>query len=187
MPLRTTTRVATRPATSTEVAVLGLLTGGEQSGYDLLRSAERSVGFFWTPAKTQLYAILKKLVDHGYATARHVRQTDRPDKTLYTITEAGHERLRDGLERAGTEVNRNPLDLRIFFGAHRPVENVIADLEAVRDQCRAHLAELEHIEGTFDHDEYFFEYLTLLHGKADAEGRARWADEALRLIERRRR
>ncbi|HWQ02758.1 MAG TPA: PadR family transcriptional regulator, partial [Gaiellaceae bacterium] len=70
-------RVETRPATSTEVAVLGLLTGGEQSGYDLLRSAERSVGFFWTPAKTQLYAILKKLVDHGYATARHVRQTDR--------------------------------------------------------------------------------------------------------------
>jgi hypothetical protein len=84
-------------------------------------------------------------------------------------------------------VNRNPLDLRIFFGAHRPIENVVADLEAVRDQCRAHLAELEQIEPTFDHDEYFFEYLTLLHGKADAEARARWADEALHLIDRRRR
>src|SRR5215471_3198190 len=186
MPLRTKKKIEARPTTSTEVAVLGLLTDGEQSGYDLLRSAERSVGFFWTPAKTQLYAILKRLVDHGYATARHVRQTDRPDKTLYTITEAGLERLRDGLERVGSEVNRNPLDLRIFFGKHRPVENVIADLEAVRDQCRAHLAELERIEQTFNHEEYFFEYLTLLHGKADAEGRARWAQDALRLIERHR-
>ena len=37
MPLRTTTGVVTRPATSTEVAVLGLLTDGEQSGYDLER------------------------------------------------------------------------------------------------------------------------------------------------------
>ena len=60
MPLRTKPSTAAPPVTATEVAVLGLLADGESSGYDLLRAAERSVGFFWTPAKTQLYAILKK-------------------------------------------------------------------------------------------------------------------------------
>src|SRR4051794_27802576 len=51
MPLRTKTRTSAPPVTATEVAVLGLLADGERSGYDLLREAERSVGFFWTPAK----------------------------------------------------------------------------------------------------------------------------------------
>src|SRR5437764_6749362 len=98
MPLRTKTQTKAPPVTSTEVAVLGLLTHGERSGYDLLRSAEKGVGFFWTPAKTQLYEVLRRLVENGFATAREVRQADRPDKTLYTITREGRARLRDGLD-----------------------------------------------------------------------------------------
>jgi DNA-binding PadR family transcriptional regulator len=182
MSLRTKTRTAAPPVTATEVAVLGLLVDGEQSGYDLLRAAERSVGFFWTPAKTQLYAILRKLVVNGFATARHVRQSDRPDKTLYRITDDGLERLRHGLEHVGSSVNKNPLELRIFFGRHRPLETVVADLEAVRDNARAHLAELEEIEQTFDHDEHVFPFLTLLRGKANARADAEWAEEALAVL-----
>jgi DNA-binding PadR family transcriptional regulator len=185
MSLRTKTRTDTPPATMTEVAVLGLLMEGERSGYDLLREAERSVGFFWTPAKTQLYAVLRKLVDSGFATARRVRQKERPDKTLYRITEAGEERLRDGLEQVESTVNKNPLELRIYFGEHRPLEAVIADLEAVRERGRTHLARLEEIEQTFDHDEHFFGYLTLLRGKANARADAAWAEQALALLARR--
>jgi DNA-binding PadR family transcriptional regulator len=186
MSLRTKRQTATSTVTATEVAVLGLLVDGERSGYDLLRQAERSIGFFWTPAKTQLYAILRKLVANGFATARHVRQSDRPDKTLYRITAAGEERLRDGLEQVHSTMNKNPLELRIFFGEHRPLEAVVADLEAVRDQQRAHLEELEEIERTFDHEEYLFPYLTLLRGKANATADAAWAEQALALLARRR-
>jgi DNA-binding PadR family transcriptional regulator len=179
MPVRTKTETA---VTATEVAVLGLLADGERSGYDILRAAERSVGFFWTPAKTQLYAVLKQLVERGLATARVVRQSARPDKTLYTITDAGLEHLAAGLELIGSDVNRNPLELRIFYGAHRPREAVIADLEGVRDHARAHLAELRRIERTFDHDEHLFPYLTLLRGKATASADIRWAEQALALL-----
>jgi DNA-binding PadR family transcriptional regulator len=186
MSLRTKTQTATSTVTATEVAVLGLLVDGERSGYDLLRQADKSVGFFWTPAKTQLYAVLRKLVASGFATARHVRQSDRPDKTLYRITAAGEERLRDGLEQVQSTVNKNPLELRIFFGGHRPLEAVVADLEAVRDRQRAHLEELEEIERTFDHDEYLFPYLTLLRGKANATADAAWAEQALALLAQRR-
>ena len=54
---------STEQATLSESAVLGLLADGERSGYDLLKAIERSVGFFWTPAKSQLYALLPKLVE----------------------------------------------------------------------------------------------------------------------------
>ena len=186
MSLRTRTETAAPPVTATEVAVLGLLADGERSGYDLLRTAERSVGFFWTPAKTQLYAVLRKLVDNGFATARRVRQLDRPDKTLYRITDSGLDRLRAGLERIGSSVNKNPLELRIFFGEHRPLVAVVADLERLRAGATAHLAELEGIERTFDRDEHLFPYLTLLRGKANAAADAAWAEQALELLERRR-
>ena len=184
MPLRTKAPTDSTSVTATEVAVLGLLADGERSGYDLLRSAEQSVGFFWTPAKTQLYAVLRKLVDNGFATSRLVRQSERPDKTLYRLTDTGLERLRAGLEQVHSTVNKNPLKLRIFFGGHRPVDAVVADLEAVRDRAREHLAELEEIEGTFDHDEHLFPYLTLLRGKETARADVVWAERALELLRR---
>src|SRR3954454_5824047 len=184
MPLRTKIATAAPPVTATEVAVLGLLAGGERSGYDLLREAERSVGFFWTPAKTQLYAVLRKLVENGFATSRPVRQYERPDQTLYQLPRLRVRRVREGLEQVVSTVNKNPLELRIFFGEHRPLEAVVADLEGVRDRARDHLAELEGIEQTFDHDEYLFPYLTLLRGKENARADVAWAERALELLGR---
>ena len=53
-------------ATRTELAVLGLLAwSGESSGYELHKRAERSVGFIWAPARSQLYAVLKRLASDG--------------------------------------------------------------------------------------------------------------------------
>jgi len=186
MSTRTKTHIEATGATATEVAVLGLLTDGERSGYDLLRLAERSVGFFWTPAKTQMYAILRRLVEHRFATVRRVRQSQRPDKYLYKITALGEERLREGLEGVGSAVNKSPLELKIFFGEHRPLGAVVVDLERVRDGARAHLARLEEIEQTFDHDEYLFPYLTLLRGKATAVADAEWAERCLDLLKKKR-
>jgi DNA-binding PadR family transcriptional regulator len=89
IPMRTRTERTTDQATLTERAVLGLLTRGERSGYDLLKTIEQSVGFFWTPAKSQLYALLPRLVVRGLLKARRVEQDKRPAKTLYRITPAG--------------------------------------------------------------------------------------------------
>ena len=48
-------RQRTRTLTTTEAAVLALLAiEGEQSGYDLLKQASRSIGQVWAPAKSQL-------------------------------------------------------------------------------------------------------------------------------------
>ena len=49
------------PLSDTEYAVLGLLTFGERSGYELDKLAGRSIGYFWRPAKSKIYAILPRL------------------------------------------------------------------------------------------------------------------------------
>ena len=80
--------------TTTEAVALGVLAEGERSGYDLLKRVEASVGHIWSPAKSQLYAVLPRLVYSGLARRRMVRQTSRPDKQLYRLTPAGKEAVR---------------------------------------------------------------------------------------------
>lgn len=171
----------------TEYAVLGLLTFGERSGYELDKLAQRSIGYFWRPAKSKIYAILPRLVERGFARSSAVAQEKRPDKQVYRITPAGERALRAWLDSpepvAG--VARDGLLLKLFFGGH-------ADFPALRQQVMARkrlaeqrLAELEEIERTIDTDEDFFPYLTLLHGLEDARSTIVWADQVLKLLDRR--
>ena len=106
--MRTISTQTTEQVTLTECAILGLVARRERSGYDLLKTIESGVGFFWTPAKSQLYALLPKLVERGLLKARRIEQDKRPDKTLYRITAAGRRALREGLEQASPAVDRNP-------------------------------------------------------------------------------
>jgi DNA-binding PadR family transcriptional regulator len=170
----------------TEYAILGLLTFGERSGYELDKLARRSIGYFWRPARSKIYAILPRLVDRGFATASSVTQERRPDKQLYRLTPEGERALRTWLDSREpiSGVSRDGLLLKLFFGAH-------ADLDALRDQvvarkerAKRRLAELEEIERRIDVDEDFFPYLTLLHGLEDARSTIAWADDALRLLDR---
>jgi DNA-binding PadR family transcriptional regulator len=177
------TRQQAEQVTLTECAILGLLTRRERSGYDLLKTIERGVGFFWTPAKSQLYVLLPRLVERGLLTARRVEQDKRPNKTLYRITPAGREALRHGLEQASPAVDRNTFELRVFFGDHMRRGAVRAMIEARRDHSRAHLAVLEEIEPEIDVERDVYPYLTLLAGKENAKATIRWAEQALRLLD----
>ena len=67
-------RMQTTSLTTTEAVLLGLLAEGERSGYDLLKRVEASVAHIWSPAKSQLYAVLPRLVEGGLARRRTVRQ-----------------------------------------------------------------------------------------------------------------
>src|SRR3954470_1924136 len=113
-----------------------MLARKERSGYDLLKAIETGVGFFWTPAKSQLYALLPKLVERGLLRARRVEQEKRPDKTLYRITAPGRRALRDGLMQPSPGVDRNAFELRVFFAEHMPPAAVRRMIEARRDSQR---------------------------------------------------
>src|SRR5687768_13272634 len=90
--------------TTTEASVLCLLAvSGERSGYDLARLASSSVGHLWTPARSQLYAVLPRLERAGLASARAIEQRTRPDKRVYRITAAGHAALSAWLETVEQE------------------------------------------------------------------------------------
>ena len=174
--------------TTTECAVLGLLGHGPQSGYDLKKAVDRSVGYFWGPAKSQIYAVLPSLVEAGYATSRTVAQERRPDKQVYRITGAGRAALRKWIEETpdSPTPDRNPLLLKIFFGEY-------ASAEVLLEQVRARRAEMEQLKDELDvlderacgdaHD--FFPQLTRMYGRRYAEAIIGWADDVERKLGRR--
>jgi len=172
---------------STEAAVLGLLSRGERSGYDLNKLAEGGVGYVWAPAKSQIYAVLPRLVASGYASARSLRQKRRPDKQLYRLTAKGRRALRAWLEAPAEEpVARNPFLLKVFFGGQMDRVALVAQIERERLEAKAELAELREMEReSGGREESFYGYLTLRYGLAQARARIRWADEVSRELEAR--
>jgi DNA-binding PadR family transcriptional regulator len=177
----------TAALSDTEYAVLGLLTFGERSGYELDKLAGRSIGYFWRPAKSKIYAILPRLVERGFSESTTVTQSKRPDKQLYRITAEGSRALREWLDadEPVRGVSRDGLLLKLFFGANADPESLRAQLLERQRRAEQQLAELEEIERTIDKDADFFPYLTLLHGLEDARSTIVWAEQALAALDRR--
>jgi len=169
----------------TEYAVLGLLTFGERSGYELDKLAGRSIGYFWRPAKSKIYAILPRLVERGFAESSMVTQSKRPDKQLYRITTEGSRALKAWLDadEPVRGVSRDGLLLKLFFGANADPESLRAQLLGRKERAEKQLVELEEIEQAIDTEGDFFPYLTLLHGLEDARSTIAWAERALAALE----
>jgi len=169
---------------NTEAAILGLLRLGERSGYDLSKMVRGSVGYFWSPAQSQIYSILPRLVEAGFAVRRGVRQARRPDKHVYRITKRGEAALDAWLNDPETEraAAKNPFLLKLFLGEFMSREAVVAHIKRARAEAAAELAELEQIQpdttGAHPYDGLVLEW-----GLVRARAFIRWANGAVREIE----
>jgi PadR family transcriptional regulator, regulatory protein AphA len=170
---------------TTELAVLGLLSAGERSGYDLKKAAEAGIGYVWTAAKSQVYAVLPRLVEGGFATAKRVRQERLPDKQVYRITKRGEEAFLAWLEEPVDYVSlRSPFLLKVFFGGKMSKEALRAHVTRKREAAAEELAEYREIENRIRDDEHsYFGYATLRWGIAQARAWIRWADGFLEELE----
>ncbi len=165
--------------TTTEAALLGLLRKGPMSGYDLRKDVERSVGYFWAPAKTQIYATLPRLVETGHATQQKVVQSARPDKTIYELTDSGREALREWVEDAPLDAGqgRNLILMKLYFGEDADPEALrrqLAERRADAEQLLAEIGELEEAGWSGSP----FEAITRRWGRLYAEALLRWTEEA---------
>lgn len=173
--------------TLTEYAILGLLGHLDEpiSGYDLRKVVDRSIGFIWQPSKTQLYAVLRRLVGRGLASERRVRQRRRPDKTLFAVTPAGRACVHTWLSRDENQPDpdRSVLVLKLFFGAQADGDALVRQLVAFRDAYAARLSLYESKWRDDSPEERAatdrFTRMTLRYGIARARAAVRWANATL--------
>jgi PadR family transcriptional regulator AphA len=184
-PLKTTSAAV---LTATEYAVLGLLSSGEQSGYDLKKRADSSVGYFWRPAKSRIYAILPRLVDRRLVRRRDMRQQGRPDKQLYRLTAEGRRALVAWLTSGPLEPepDRNLLLLKLFFGELAGPEALLEQVRERRQEVERFRVELKAIDSRPRRDNRYDLYprLTRMYGLAWADAVISWAKAAERELAR---
>ena len=173
-------RERTTTLTTTEAAVLALLAiEGERSGYDLLKRVAKAIGHVWSPARSQLYAVLPRLVESGLADVRRIVQETRPDKHLYRITDEGRDAVRVWLE-AVRPGDAQGFHLKLFVSGIVGPGAAIRQVEQFKAEVEERLAVLRAIEPTNTrrgHDAYHHFLLRLGIDRAQLE--LRWAEWVL--------
>jgi len=122
--------------TTTSYAVLAQLALRPWSTYELARQRVRYFRYVWPRAESAIYREVKRLAAKGLAMAKREYVGKRP-RTVYSITEAGRETLREWL---GTPVSPFAMDfeamIRLFIAPLGTKEQIVATLEQVRSDAQ---------------------------------------------------
>ncbi|OBJ11821.1 PadR family transcriptional regulator [Mycobacterium sp. 1482292.6] len=177
-------------------AVLAALLEGESSGYDLAKDFDASVANFWPATPQQLYRELDRLAEQGLIQARLVQQERRPNKRMFSLTEAGRDAIRQFTTKAPKpSVIRDELLVKVQAADAGDIEAV---REFIRDRLhwagakvqryerlRARMLDGHSEEEYLARTERIGPYLTLSRGISFEQENIRWAERALSILERR--
>jgi len=163
--------------------VLGLLSEGSASGYDLMKLFDVSLANVWPATQSQLYSELGKLAEAGLVDVSAEGPRGRKE---YTITEKGLAELRRWLtEVPPARVVRSDMLLRVFFLGRVSPGEARAYLRRQAELAREQLDHIESIRGLVENgtDELSaYGRLVLEYGHRIARGQQEWAEWAEKQI-----
>src|SRR5580765_1176390 len=85
------------------------------TGYELAKTFDASIGFFWKANHQQIYRELTKLRDRGHIQGREVVQSGKPNKLVYTLTPEGRAALRHWAARPSVPASiKDDLLVRLY-------------------------------------------------------------------------
>ncbi len=96
--------------------ILGLLSYGEMTGYEIMTVFRDSLSHFWVAQTSQIYRELQVLEKRGWVKTAHVEQAHKPDKNMLSITEEGRDELLRWVREDGAKnPMRSPVLMKTFF------------------------------------------------------------------------
>jgi len=170
----------------TDYVILGILAiHPDQSGYEIRKTVQQSVGFFWSESFGQIYPALKRLVANGLIVARKPASGAKATRQEYSITPAGRIRLQEWL--AVPFRNDPPRDeflLKLFFASDAAPGVALEQMRRFQEKNRQLLATLEELQklGAERSSHYAgFPYwmLTLNYGVRHLRMTLEWSENAL--------
>jgi PadR family transcriptional regulator AphA len=127
---------------------LGMLTDGEASGYDLKKHFESSFGHFFAAGFGSIYPALASLAEKEQVSCKCVPQDGKPDRKVYSITEAGRKHLLTELDKPNPTHKIRSEFLATLCFAH------LMDADRVQAVLDNRVAEIEEYEKLFDEFEH---------------------------------
>ncbi|MFJ3581897.1 PadR family transcriptional regulator [Streptomyces sp. NPDC090127] len=177
-------------------AVLAALLEGEASGYDLAKIFDVSVANFWAATPQQLYRELDRLSEAGLIAARVVEQERRPNKRMFSLTDAGRRDLTAYTAQPPRPTAiRDELMVQVQACDEGDTDAVRGFVQERMEWARGKLARWERLREWMlagrDEETYLREaerigpYLTLMRGRSLEEENLRWGEEVLAILDRR--
>lgn len=171
--------------------ILGILKYRPLSGYDLNKAFGDSVQHFWNTDQSQIYRALHKLHADGLVEVEDVIQESLPAKKIYHLTGSGREELLRWLTTPLGLSNTHEGWLgQLFFAAELDGAQLMALLEARRDELRRLIARYEHLSSRaaeyaaqFDApDDKVFWDLTIEYGLHRLKFDLAWIERKLEIL-----
>jgi PadR family transcriptional regulator, regulatory protein AphA len=180
----------------TAYVILGILAiHDNQSGYEIRKTIQQTVGFFWGESFGQIYPTLKKLVADGLiapassdAAANGSISAPKPRRQEYSITPAGLTCLQEWLAVPyRDDPPRDEFLLKLFFGDKAAPKVSIAQIRKFQEKHRRLLDTLLEVEGLArNHSSHYpgfpFWMLTLTFGVAQLRSALEWSESALAML-----
>ncbi len=158
--------------------ILGMLALGKNTGYEIKQFVDKSTRHFWAASYGQIYPELRRLAELGLVSG-HPEPSGGRARTVYELTDAGHEALRAWLQSTGEPVYelRCEMLLKLFFSDAVEPGYRVQYLRAFREMQERKLEQLRAIEGPAKPGPEG-PYLSLQFGLAQTEWMVNWCREA---------
>jgi len=139
---------------SLDHAILGFLTAGDMTGYDLkTRCFEQDAAHYWTADQAQIYRTLDRLERRGLVSSALVAQRGKPDRNVYSLTRSGRDELDAWVaEYHPTPPLRDPLLIQLACASTAPETTTLTLLEQARADHQARLERLRRRAATSEHE-----------------------------------
>jgi len=169
-------------------AILGILSLGSLSGYDIKKLFQGSVANFWNESYGQIYPLLRTLVIEGLATRSIERQVGKPDRHVYSLTDRGRDELcRWLIEPAKDQIGRIEIALKLFFGHQVKAADNIRQVEHFREMRGRELQALIAIEKRLkaelaSNPNLPYVLMTVSYGQHMTQALLQWCEETLSVL-----
>jgi DNA-binding PadR family transcriptional regulator len=164
----------------TAYVILGMLRSEPRSGYEIKQAVDHSTRFFWAASYGQIYPELRKLAKAGLVEGES-QPTGGRKRTLYRLTDAGREELRNWLAEPPEHLElRDEGLLKLFFAIEAEPGKAVEIIDAKQRLMEEKLAALRAIEpraaAAAPSDP--FPYLVLRYGVESSEWVIEWCERA---------
>lgn len=170
-------------------AILVSLLDRPQTGYELGKRFDQTVGYFWKASHQQIYQELHRMAKAGWLRSTAVNQTDRPNRIVYELTDLGREAL-DDWSRQPTDPPsvKEELLIKLFALGTLDTEVLVGEIKRRRAYHVDRLAWYESVMS-----EHYPKpaklspkkrghYLGLRMGILSEQTTLKWCDEALAIV-----
>lgn len=175
---------------SLELAILGFLSEHPRSGYDLkTRCFDDTLRAFWTADQAQIYRTLERMRDSRLVAFTRRRQSGKPDRKVYEITQSGLDALATQLPLTTPLPSaRDAFLVQLHFSAKlgdTAIENLVAERRSMHqlrlDNLRSQSLELSH-DHAVNEREHALRQAALAGSIAAERAAIDWLDDLLESV-----